>query len=117
LRVFWWTRRQLREATSWSDRQIRQALEQLAEFEFLLIKGGGTGRTTFYRLADPPETTLVTTNHLVTSPQPRHHDRRGSADDATSRAPISSLAAVAAETPTSSPCREDKRNGCALAAS
>jgi DNA primase catalytic core len=82
----WWTRRAIREQTGWSDRQVRQALHLLADLELLQVRGGGTGRTTFYQMADQP--------NLATSREPRHSERLS--------ATSSSLAALAAEKDASS---------------
>jgi len=105
----WWTRRQLRESTRWSDRQIRQALKQLVEFEFMQVRGGGMGRRAFYRLADPPEASLVTTSPLVTSPQPRHHDRQGLTDGTCACASTSSSTSLTPGIPDLVTFSEDER--------
>ena len=48
----WWTRRQLREQSGWSQRQLRGALQQLAELEYVAQRGGGLGCTEFYQVID-----------------------------------------------------------------
>ena len=97
----WWTCRQLREQTGWSNRQVRQALEQLVEFEFLEQRGNGQGRRVSYRLLDPPEANLS-----ATSPPLSHPERKSSVVSANGSAPSSSLAAAAALPKTFPPFRE-----------
>ena len=97
----WWTSRQLREQTGWSNRQVRQALEQLVEFEFLLIKGGGMGRLASYRLLDAPEANLS-----ATLPAPFHPERKGSESAPSCVSAASSLAAKAASAATFPPFRQ-----------
>jgi hypothetical protein len=46
------TRRQIREATGWSDTQVRLVIEQLVTLEYVWVYGGGQGRRTHYQLAE-----------------------------------------------------------------
>jgi DNA primase catalytic core len=46
------TRRQIREATGWSDTQVRMVLTQLVELEHVWQFGGGQGRRALYQLAE-----------------------------------------------------------------
>lgn len=47
---FEFTRRQLRQACSWQDHRLRDALAELVEMEYLAVVGGSQGRTFTYRL-------------------------------------------------------------------
>jgi len=100
----WWTCRQLREQTGWSNRQIRHALEQLTEYELLARKGSGQGRLALYRLCDAPDANLSATCPALSRPERK------------SAAP-SLLAASAAEPLTFPLSRADEPSGQALAAS
>jgi DNA primase catalytic core len=55
----WWTRRQLREQSGWRQRQLRAALRQLVDLEYVAQRGGGLGRTEFYQVIDDPTSSLV----------------------------------------------------------
>lgn len=44
------TRRDVREYTSWSDNQLKVHCMRLAELEYLLVHGGNHGRLQFYEL-------------------------------------------------------------------
>jgi DNA primase len=47
------TRREIREATGWSDWQVRMYCQRLAEMEYLILHGNGNGRPCQYQLAQP----------------------------------------------------------------
>ena len=55
----WWTRRQLREQTGWSQRQLRGALHQLVELEYIAQRGGGLGRALSYQIIAEPTGPLL----------------------------------------------------------
>jgi len=65
----WWTCRQLREQTGWSNRQLRQALAQLTDYELLARKGSGQGRLALYRLYDAPDANLSATFPALVRPE------------------------------------------------
>jgi energy-coupling factor transporter ATP-binding protein EcfA2 len=47
------TRRQIREATGWSDWQVRVYCQRLVEMEYLLVVAPGNGRPCLYQLVEP----------------------------------------------------------------
>jgi DNA primase len=49
------TRREIREATGWSDWQVRMYCRRLVEMEYLILAGNGNGRPCQYYLARPDE--------------------------------------------------------------
>ncbi len=49
------TRREIREATGWSDWQVRMYCQRLVEMEYLILAGNGNGRPCQYYLARPEE--------------------------------------------------------------
>ena len=100
----WWTCRQLREQTGWSNRQIRHALEQLTDYELLVRKGGGQGRLALFRLCDAPDANLSATFPALSHPE------RKSAEPCP-------LAGSPAPPPTFPLSRSRERNGQALVAS
>jgi DNA primase catalytic core len=108
----WWRCRELRERTGWSNRQVRQALEQLVEFEWLEQRGGGMGKLALYRLVDAPGVNLS-----ATFPPPFHPERKGSIVSATASAPAASLAAAAASAAAFPPSRSGTNARVAVAAS
>jgi DNA primase len=105
----WWRCRELRERTGWSNRQVRQALEQLVEFEWLEQRGGGMGKLALYRLMDAPDVNLS-----ATFPPPFHPERKGSIVSANASAPASSLAAEAASAAAFPPSRSGKNGRVAV---
>jgi DNA primase catalytic core len=48
------SRRQIREATGWSDTQVRMVMDQLVDLEYVWCFGGGQGRRVHYQLAEAP---------------------------------------------------------------
>lgn len=100
----WWTCRQLREQTGWSNRQIRHALDQLTDYELLVRKGGGQGRLALFRLCDAPDASLSATFPALSRPERTSAER-------------SPLAASATEPPTFPLFRSCEPNGQALGAS
>jgi hypothetical protein len=53
----YFSRRDIREYTKWSDRKVKECLGQLVDFEHLLMVSGSQGKTCVYQL--PPGATLV----------------------------------------------------------
>jgi energy-coupling factor transporter ATP-binding protein EcfA2 len=47
------TRRQIREATGWSDWQVRVYCQRLVEMEYLVVVTSGNGRPCLYQLVEP----------------------------------------------------------------
>jgi energy-coupling factor transporter ATP-binding protein EcfA2 len=47
------TRRQIREATGWSDWQVRVYCQRLVEMEYLIMVASGNGRPCLYQLVEP----------------------------------------------------------------
>ena len=106
----WWTCRALREATGWSNRQLRAALGQLIELEYVEQRGGGMGRLASYRLCDSPYG--ETFPHLFTAfPPPFQSERKG----ATPSILAAKLAAKAAQKETF-PQNGEAHNGQDVAA-
>lgn len=47
------SRREIRQATNWSDWQVRAYCDKLVEMEYLYLMAGGNGKTNLYKLALP----------------------------------------------------------------
>ena len=56
------TRKELREKTGWSYRQVRRHLEHLQQHEYIQLKKGKNGITMQYQLLVPPEETSPANN-------------------------------------------------------
>jgi len=66
------TRRQIREATGWSDWQVRVYCQRLVEMEYLIVVAPGNGRPCLYQLVEPGRDDRPQLNGLAeVEPQPK----------------------------------------------